>query len=111
MDIAVPSNLERFQADPTAEFRAGWSTDTEITKTINQVRADHDYPIDPHTATAWRAGESTRSARPQLVVATAHPSKFLDDVPPPDHLSDLFKRPERLVTIDNDPSELERLIR
>ena len=111
MDIAVPSNLERFTADPGAEFRAGWSSDEEITQTISRVRSEHDYVIDPHTATAWQAGQATRSTRPQLIVATAHPSKFLEDVPPPEHLADLFTRPERLVTINNDASELERLIR
>ena len=40
MDIAVPSNLERFQADPSVEFRAGWSSDIEITETIGQVKRD-----------------------------------------------------------------------
>lgn len=111
MDIAVPSNLERFEADPTVEFRAGWSTDDEIEETIRQVDASHGYRLDPHTATAWRAGADTKTERPQLVVATAHPAKFSPDVTPPKHLADLFELPERMVTIGNDPSELAGLIR
>lgn len=111
MDIAVPSNLERFQSDPTVEFRAGWSNDDEIEETIRDVEHSHGYRLDPHTATAWRAGEATRSSRPQVVVATAHPAKFSADVAPPERLADLFDLQERIVTIGNDSSELAQLIR
>ena len=119
MDIQVPSNLERFREDPTAEFLADWSTDADIRETIASVSRVHDYVLDPHTATAWSVGAPTRGDRPQLVVSTAHPAKFGDAVStaigrppalPPgfDHLMDL---PERLVTIDASPSDVDRLIR
>lgn len=119
MDIAVPSNLERFTADPTAEFRAGWSTDEEIAETIADVYRCYDYLVDPHTATAVRAGSTTQTDRPQLVVATAHPAKFreavgsaagrLPDIP--DGFERVLELPERVITIDNDPSALAELIR
>ena len=75
--------------------------------------------LDTHTATAWKAGEKTRTERPQLVVATAHPVKFGDAVEKaigiqpglPDHLERIYELPERIVTIDPDPSALEDLIR
>lgn len=119
MDIAVPSNLERFAGDPTVEFRAGWSTDEEIRETIAQVYQQHDYLIDPHTATAARAGLATRTDRPQLVVATAHPAKFGDAVEAaighapdiPEGFERVMELPERVITIDNDPSALAELIR
>ena len=119
MDIQVPSNLERFTADPVAEFEAGWSDDEQIKETIRGVYRTHGYLLDTHTATAWRAGVATRSDRPQLVVATAHPAKFADvvtdaiGVPPalPHGYPDLSLLPERVVTIGNDPSALEPLIR
>jgi len=119
MDIQVPSNLERFSADPTHEFRSGWSDDDQIRKTIARVHEDHAYLLDTHTATAWRAGESTRSDRPQLVVATAHPAKFPEAVTaaigqapqPPAGYPDLFDLPESTIVINNDPSELDPLIR
>lgn len=119
MDIAVPSNFERFVADPGAEFKAGWSTDEEIAQTIAEVYRDHDYMLDTHTATAWRAGTDTIADRPQLVVATSHPMKFGDAVEAaigvkptmPEHLERLFELPERIVTIDADPSALAALIR
>lgn len=110
MDIQVPSNLERFPGDPTAEFRASWSTDIQMAQTIADVERAHGYRLDPHTATAWRAGDETRSDRPQLVVATAHPSKFDDSVAPPDWFPSLDGLEERVATIDPDIAELEHQI-
>lgn len=111
MDIQVPSNLERFTADPTTEFRASWSDDVQIAQTIATVEETHGYRLDPHTATAWRAGDESRTERPQLVVGTAHPSKFDDTVAPPDWFPSLDGLEERQVTIEPDSSELENLIR
>jgi threonine synthase len=110
MDIQVPSNLERFPGDPTAEFRASWSTDIQMAQTIADVERAHGYRLDPHTATAWRAGDETRSDRPQLVVATAHPSKFDDSVAPPGWFPSLDGLEERVATIDPDIAELEHQI-
>jgi threonine synthase len=110
MDIQVPSNLERFTADPAVEFRAGWSDDAEIARTIAEVEDAHGYRLDPHTATAWRAGGQTRTDLPQLVVATAHPSKFDDAVPPPDWYPSLDGLEERITTIAPVLEELEPLI-
>jgi len=119
MDIAVPSNLERFTADPTTEFRAGWSDDNQIRDTIAEVAETTGYVLDPHTATAWRAGTEHQGVRPQVVVATAHPAKFADTVaeatgmPPelPEGLEDLYERPERFLTIPADASALDPLVR
>ncbi len=119
MDIQVASNLERFGEDPTAEFLAGWSNDDEIRETIATVSGVHGYVLDPHTATAWRAGAETIGDRPNLVVSTAHPAKFGDvvfgalgrrpELPP--GFDGLMDDPERVVTIDASPSELDMLIR
>jgi threonine synthase len=119
MDIAIPSNLERFDADPTREFRAGWSDDDQIRRTIAEVADVHGYLLDPHTATAWRAGAEAQGDRLQVVVATADPAKFADTVEAatgtrpalPVGLEDLFERPERETTIAADPSALEAFIR
>jgi threonine synthase len=111
MDIQVPSNLERFTGEPTSEFRASWSSDAQITQTIADVDRAHGYRLDPHTATAWRAAEETRGDVPQLVVATAHPAKFDDDVAPPDWFPSMSGLEERQVTIDPSTSELEHLLR
>lgn len=119
MDVQVPSNLERFDGDPEAEFRAAWSSDEEIRQTIAEVCEQHGYLVDPHTATAWRAGSSTISDKPQLVVATAHPAKFAHAVEaatghapkPPARFVDLYDLEERVTTIEADYSELVALLR
>lgn len=110
MDIQVPSNLERFPGDPATEFEASWSDDGQVYQTIAEVERTHGYRLDPHTATAWRAGAETLGERPQLVVATAHPAKF-DDVAPPEWYPSLDGLEERQVTIDPIASELAHLIR
>jgi len=107
MDIQVPSNLERFPGVPSEEFHASWSSDAQTVQTIADVARAHGYLMDPHTATAWRAGEETRSDRPQVVVATAHPSKFDDSIAPPDWFPSLDGLEERVTTIDPDIAELE----
>jgi len=110
MDIQVPSNLERFPGDLTEEFSASWCDDDQIRSTIEVVQESYGYRLDPHTATAWHAGDETRSDRPQLVVATAHPAKFDDLLAPPIWFPKLSDR-ERVVTIDANTSELTYLIR
>ena len=111
MDIQIPSNLERFTGDPSAEFVTGWSTDNQIRETIAEVHQARGYQLDPHTATAWRAGSITETERPQLVVATAHPAKFNPEIAQPSGYPNLIRLPERVVTIGNDPSDLKRLLR
>jgi threonine synthase len=111
MDIQVPSNLERFTGDPTTEFRAGWSDDAQIAETIREVEESHAYSLDPHTATAWRVGHQTKTDRPQLVVATAHPAKFTDTIAPPEWFVSMEGKAERQVTIDPSSTDLAQLIR
>lgn len=110
MDIQVPSNLERFRGDLASEFRASWCDDGQIRSTIAAVEETHGYRLDPHTAIAWHAADEMESDLAQLVVATAHPSKFDDSVPTPHWFADLPSH-ERFVTIDATTSELEHLIR
>jgi threonine synthase len=119
MDIRVPSNLERFTGNPAREFEAGYAGDEQIRDTIAEVVRQHDYLLDPHTATAWFVGNSTIGDRPQVVIGTAHPAKFSEAVrqsvghtpQPPPGFEDLADRPERSTTIAADPSVLDRLIR
>jgi threonine synthase len=119
MDIGVPSNLERFTGDAGLEFEAGFADDEQIRATIAEVDRRHGYLLDPHTATAWFVGKEKVGSRPQVVVGTAHPAKFAEAVEqsigrrpePPPGFEDLSSRPERVVRIGVDPSELDELIR
>jgi threonine synthase len=111
MDIQVPSNLERLGVEPAGEFSAGWVDDAGILETISEVERLHRYRLDPHTAIAWRVGAETRTDLPQLVVATAHPAKFDDRVPPPSWFHPLDTREERFTTIDPVATALDALVR
>ncbi len=118
MDIAAPSNFERFPHDPTVEFVAGWVGDEIILETIANVQNRFDYLVDPHTATAWSVGDSHLGHRPQVVVSTAHPAKFADAVMKatghqpalPTGYPSPVSLPERIVTIEPDLDALARLI-
>ncbi len=119
MDVGLPSNLERFTGDPRAEFAAGSASDAEIRRTIAEVYREQGYLLDPHSAAAWHVGSATLTARPQVVVATAHPAKFSTTIAEslgetlqwPDLAPGLFGLEERIVAIDPEPSALEPFIR
>jgi threonine synthase len=68
--------------------------------------------LDPHSAIGVAAGIKGHSAKssPLIALATAHPAKFPDAVekatgmrpPLPEHMADLFDRPERFDVVAND---------
>ncbi len=119
MDVSVPSNLERFTGDPSQAFKAGYADDEEIVDTIAEVKRRYRYLLDPHTAAAWHVSDSVVGERPVVVVSTAHPAKFADAVEravgqrpnPPPGFEDLSQKPERLMIIEPDHSELDPLLR
>ncbi|MEX0695504.1 MAG: threonine synthase [Rhodospirillales bacterium] len=92
-------------------FDAARFNDAETTETMRQLHGEHGMLIDPHTAVGLAAAKASpeRDGTPMVVLATAHPAKFPDAVeaatgirpPLPSHMSDLYQRPERAVTIDN----------
>ena len=97
MDVSAPSNFERIQAlfgnrhERINTHLKGFSnSDQEIRETIHQVLEETGYLMDPHTATAYRAAKIWRSNPdpsaagdlPILLLATAHPAKFLEVVEP-----------------------------
>ena len=85
---------------------------------IGRVHAETGLLIDPHTATGTLAARRSAGAHPVVTMATAHPAKFPDAVERatgirpalPDHLADLFERPERTETVPNDLAVVEDLV-
>ena len=80
MDIQVPSNFERLPDWARSDFGSGWADDAAIRATIASVHEQYGYLLDPHTAAAWKVSSEVPGNRPRLVVATAHPAKFVDVV-------------------------------
>jgi threonine synthase len=78
--------------------------------------------IDPHTAVGVGAARRAIEAdpvTPMVVLSTAHPAKFPDAVAKaigrrpalPEHLSDLYDRPERFDVLPNDLAAVQQYIR
>ncbi|MEY3259156.1 MAG: threonine synthase [Actinomycetota bacterium] len=100
-------------------FRAHRSSDDETVETMRRVYGDTKMLIDPHTAVGLAAA-FTHGERdiPTVTLATAHPAKFPDAVERatgvrpslPEHLADLFARPERSTDLANDLAAVERFV-
>lgn len=77
--------------------------------------------LDPHTAVGVAAARRVRRDPdiPMVALATAHPAKFPDAVERaigtrpelPEHLADLFDRPERFDTLPLDLGEIKTYVR
>ncbi len=87
MDIGAPNNLPRLThlfgdniATMRAEVLATRVSDEATVKTIKRVYADTGYLLDPHTAVAWQASEAAGSGAHDVIVATASPLKFAEEI-------------------------------
>lgn len=108
----APDSIDRWI---TGAFRAARATDAEVLAEITRVHRETGMLIDPHTATGTLAAERLAGEYPVVTMATAHPAKFPDAVERatgirpalPEHLADLFDRPERTETISADLAVVE----
>ncbi len=127
-------------AEQFARFRAGASLQAEadqraaLAQTFDGARFDDNATVaimrdvfessgmlvDPHTAVGIGAARLVghRAGVPMVTLATAHPAKFPDaleratGVRPalPDHLADLFDRPERTASVGNELVAVEAFV-
>ncbi len=94
------------------QFVAGRLSDGETLAEIKRVYEATGVLVDPHTAVGTGVGRLVHagSSGPLITLATAAPAKFPDAVEKavgfrpslPDHLSDLFDRPEQFEKAPND---------
>ena len=76
--------------------------------------------IDPHSAIGLAAAQAKRRdpETPMIALATAHPAKFPDAVQKatgqraalPDHLADLYDRPERMTVLPNNLARVKEFV-
>jgi threonine synthase len=88
MDVGAPSNFERMLAfcgsddeKLRALVRGKVVSDSVALAVMEQVWREHRYQLDPHTAVGWQAASDWLQSHPgdsPIVLATAHPSKFLE---------------------------------
>jgi threonine synthase len=103
-------------------FRAATIDDEATLREIERIHVETGWFVDPHTATGTAAARALRGAvgdhGPIVSLGTAHPAKFPDAVRRatgvhpalPEHLADLFERPERIATVGNDLAAVETLV-
>jgi threonine synthase len=89
MDVGNPSNFARM-----LDICSTWNTmrndisgyaynDATTEKAIVAVKKKYDYVIEPHCAVAYLALKEWQNDNPDtqgIILATAHPAKFIDDV-------------------------------
>ena len=114
-------NIEQDQYEqwiaPT--FRAARANDHDTLSTIRSVYEETGMLIDPHTAVGVKAARDlAEDGVTMLTLATAHPAKFPDAVERatgvrpelPEHLADLFSKPERTNDLPNDLAAVEGFV-
>ena len=108
-DGPLPGRRARSRRPRDPTFVAASLDDAATLAVIADLYHRTGYLADPHTAVGigaarrCRAGDPDAAERPVVCMATAHPAKFPDAVEQatgvrpalPDHLADLFDRPER----------------
>ncbi|MEJ5188896.1 MAG: threonine synthase, partial [Breznakiellaceae bacterium] len=126
MDVGAPSNFERMKAHWSYEalrsrIQGVWVTDEATRETIQEVKKQHGYVLDPHGAVGWRAVDHLLRDKklrveeePLAVLATAHPAKFSEvvedlvgPVPLPEALQKALERPVLSQVI---PADLDALV-
>jgi threonine synthase len=130
MDVGNPSNLARLQflygnnvQQLRSDIDAVSISDIQTLQEIRNTHAAAHYILDPHTAVgvaaARKALEWRTDSPPIIVVATAHPAKFLDvvqqaveaEIPLPAELLEAASRPKHSLRIRARYSEFAELLR
>ena len=129
---AIAELMARFRSEGTVSVSGDrlelladhWSAarvdDQQTAATIAEEYERSGMLLDPHTAVGLAAARQARSdaSVPMVVLSTAHPAKFPDAVesasgirpPLPEHLADLFDRPEKFEVCANDFATVRGLI-
>ena len=100
------------------DFESIKITDEETQNIINKVFNDHQFMIDPHTATGFGAVSKFKDLKNIVVLGTAHPYKFNDTIKKatgknlkaPEHLKMDINEKEKFDIISNSNSEVKNYI-
>ncbi len=112
-------NLDKKEIDKIKkDFEAIKVTDEETVSIINEIYKEHQFIIDPHTATGVGAAKSFKNLEDIVVLGTAHPYKFNDTIKkaigknldPPEHLKLNIDKKETFDIIKNSNSEVKNYI-
>jgi threonine synthase len=114
MDVGAPNNLPRLQElfhhdidTMRATIASDMVTDEETIETIKRVHAEFGYVLDPHSAVAWAVSDRKPSDLQDLVVATASPLKFAEEIEK--HTSIRVDNADQLHALQQKPSRVQQL--
>lgn len=122
MDVGNPSNFARMlDLYLGSDERSTWNNlkerisgyafdDTQTAEAMRLVDQKHQYTLDPHGAVGYLALEEYQKAHPNtrgIILETAHPAKFLDDVE--EILGHKIEVPERLAELADREKKADKL--
>lgn len=128
MDVGNPSNFERLQDlfgftwnRFKEEISAYALNDHETRAEMIDCYESYKYVLDPHGAVgygAWKKYQSTHTDSTGVILETAHPSKFIDevastlniDVEIPKRLATLRERPKESLKMDSKYNKLKEYL-
>jgi threonine synthase len=110
--------LGRMWPSLKADFAAVSASEADVAAAIRQVKASHDYVLDPHTACAFVAAERVAPEGNTVILSTAHPAKFPDAIEAitgtrpglPAHQAHLLTDPERFEMLPNSLSSVQNFV-
>jgi len=112
---------EAHMAKAREEFQAYRCDDAQTMEMMRACYRETGYILDPHTAVGVHAGQqvSDDPSVPMVSLACAHPAKFPDAVEEaigirpelPEHLADLYDRPEFVTVLKNDLEVVQSFVR
>lgn len=79
-DRAFQLTEEELELVRPPHLKTDWCSEEDCKAEITASFASSGYLLDPHTAVAVAVGRRVRTAAPQVVLATAHYSKFWEDL-------------------------------
>ena len=100
------------------DFCAKKINDQETLSIIKNTNSESNFVLDPHTAIALGAVKKIDNLSETIVLATAHPYKFLETVKkatgkelsPPPQLSNIVDKEEKFDIIENNISKIKNYI-
>ena len=108
-------NLDKINVD----FLSARMDENEILNTIKNVYEKFDKVLDPHSAIGYGAFDKVKLKGNNIVLATAHPSKFPDAIEKainikaelPDELTFILDEKENYDIIDNNLNKIKKYIK
>ncbi len=100
------------------DFEGVKITDEETINIIKSIDKEHQFIIDPHTATGFGAAKKLKNLENIIVLGTAHPYKFNDTIKnatgkkleAPENLKMSLDKKEKFDILENSNSEIKNYI-